>query len=171
MWVFPLLAAVVSLAFAAALSRDAVRPGRPAQATWAIALVMYAAASVAMFVGSLGNWTPGELRLYWVLGAVLTVPFLAQGELFLLAPRAVANALLVVLMFGTAFAVAKIVSAPMHAAYLHDELPLGKDVFGAGTAALHLAQLYSIPAYAVLVVGAGWSAWRMRRTPALRDRM
>src|SRR5438874_6015725 len=100
MWVFPLLAALVSLAFAALLARDAVR-GRPAQATWTVAVGMYAVASFAMFLGSLTNWTTTEFRLYWLLGAALNVPYLAQGELYLLVPRAAANALLVVLIFGT----------------------------------------------------------------------
>src|SRR5439155_6314719 len=58
MWIFPLLAALVSLAFAAVLARQAIRPVRPAQAMWAIALLMYAAASFAMFLGALTNWTP-----------------------------------------------------------------------------------------------------------------
>lgn len=171
MWVFPLLAALVSLAFAAVLARDAIRPARPAQALWAVALLMYAASSIAMFLGSLTNWTPGEFRVYWLLGAALTVPYLAQGELYLLAPRPVANALLVALVFGTAFAVAKIGSAPVQLAYLHEELPLGKDVFGAGSAAHRLPQLYGIPAYVLLLAGAAWSAWRMRGRPELRGRM
>ena len=83
MWIFPLLAAVISLVFAAALARRAVRPLRPAQGMWTIALLMYAAASFAMFLGSLSNWSPGEFRIYWLLGATLTVPYLAQGELYL----------------------------------------------------------------------------------------
>ena len=34
-----------------------------------------------------------------------------------------------------------------------------------------LPQRYAIPAYFVLLAGAGWSAWRMRRRAELRDRM
>ncbi len=170
MWVFPLVAAVISLAFAAALGRQALR-GRPAEAMWTIALLMYAAASAAMFLGSLANWTAAEFRVYWLLGATLTVPCLAQGELYLLAPRSVANALLVPLAFGTAFATARLARAPMQLAFLHEQLPLGKDVFGAGTAAHRLPQLYSIPAYAVLCAGAAWSGWRMRRRSEARGRM
>jgi hypothetical protein len=171
MWVFPLFAALISVAFAAVLLWNAVRPVRPAQLMWAIALLMYAVASFAMFLGSLSNWTPGEFRLYWLLGATLTVPYLAQGELYLLTPRPVANVLFLVLVFGTAFAVAKIGSAPVQLVYLHEELPLGKDVFGAGSVAHRLAQLYSIPAYVVLLAGAVWSAWRMRGRPERRNRM
>ena len=167
MWVFPLLATIVSVAFAVLLLRGALRP---AQAMWAIALLMYAAASFAMFLGALTNWTPLEFRLYWVLGATLTVPYLAQGELYLLLPRPVANALLIALVFGTTFAVARLRAAPLQTTPLTDQLPLGKDVFGGGSEAHRLPQLYSIPAYVVLVGGTLWSAWRMRGRPDLRDR-
>src|SRR2546423_1794506 len=133
---------------------------------WAIALLMYAAASFAMFLASLTNWTPGEFRVFWLFGAALNVPYLAQGELYLLLPRRYGDVLFIVLLFGTAFAVTKIAHASVHTAPLHDQLPLGKDVFGASSTAHGLPQLYSIPAYVVLVVGA-WSAWRMRKTPHL----
>jgi hypothetical protein len=169
-WIFPLLATLVSLAFASVLIRGAIRTGRPAQAMWAIALLLYAASSFAMFLGALTNWTPFEFRAYWLLGAILTVPYLAQGELYLLVPRTVANVLLIAVVFGTAFAVARIRGAPLQTAPLTDQLPLGKDVFGGGSEAHRLPQLYSIPAYVVLVAGAVWSAWRMRRSPVLRDR-
>ena len=40
-----------------------------------------------------------------------------------------------------------------------------------GTATAHqLPQLISIPSYLVLVIGALWSAWRMRGRPELKDR-
>ena len=171
MWAFPLAAAFVALAFAAMIGRRFVHRRDPALAMWTIALLMYAAASFAMFLGAFSNWTTGEFRVYWVLGAALNVPFLAQGELYVLVrPRWVNDVLLVVLLFGTGFAVAKIQSAPVHVAPLRDQLPLGKDVFGPGSEAHGLPQLYSIPAYVVLVAGALWSAWRMRRVPGLRAR-
>ena len=53
---------------------------------------------------------------------------------------------------------------------LAQQLPSGKDVFGDGTPAHRLPQLISIPSYLILVVGALWSAWRMRGRPELKDR-
>src|SRR5438105_4424161 len=157
MWVFPLAAAIIAVAFASVLGRRLLSRPNAALLVWAIALLMYAAASFAMFLGSLANWTPAEFRVYWLLGAALNVPYLAQGELYLLLPRRFADVLCVILFFGTAFAVTKLVHAPLHAGPLHEQLPLGKDVFGAGSTAHGLPQLYSIAAYVVLVVGASWS--------------
>ncbi|MFN2545111.1 MAG: hypothetical protein ABR600_11170 [Actinomycetota bacterium] len=170
MWIFPLAAAVIAAILASMLALRVLRGGGPAEAAWAAALAMYATASVAMFLGVLSGWTTAEFRTYWLTGAILTVPYLALGEIYVLAKRTAGHVLFVALVFGTAFALTKIRTAAVHAAALRDQLPLGKDVFGSGTAAHRLPQLYSIPAYVVLVLGALWSAWRMRSAPELRRR-
>ena len=171
MWVFPLLAAVVAVAFTVLLARQFLLRRRPYQALWALALAMFAAASVMVFLGVLNGWTTGEFRVYWLLGAVLTVPFLAQGEIhLLLKDRRVAGAILLVLLFGTAFAVSRIRSAQVEPAALAAHLPSGTKAFVHDQFVLQLARLYSIPAYVVLVAGTLWSAWRMRGRPELRDR-
>src|SRR5207245_1444310 len=59
---------------------------------------------------------------------------------------------------------------PVHRRALSATLPLGRDVFGAGSTTHGLPQSYSIPAFAVLVVLAAWSVWRMRTRPELRPR-
>ena len=84
MWVFPLAAALVAVLFAAALVRRYAARRRSYEVIWALALLMYAAASLAVAFGVANGWTSGEFRVYWALGAVLNVPFLAQGELDLL---------------------------------------------------------------------------------------
>src|SRR5207247_7329204 len=132
-------------------------------------LGMFAAASVMVSFGASGGWTPGEFRAYWLLGAVLTVPYLAAGELALLVrSRGFTTAMLLVLLFGTAFALARVRST--HVGSLGGDLPSGSDAFAGDPFAVTLARLYSIPAYVVLVAGAAWSAWRMRGRPHLRDR-
>ena len=84
MWIFPLVAAAVAAVFAAFLIRQYVTRRRSHQLLWAIALLMYAAASVAVAVGALNGWGRLEFEVYWLFGAVLNVPFLAAGELQLL---------------------------------------------------------------------------------------
>jgi hypothetical protein len=170
-WVFPLLAALVAVAFAGLLGRQYLSRKRPYQAVWAMALAMFAGASSAVFLGVLGGWSTGEYRAFWLLGAVLNVPYLAAGELYLLIRRrSVTTVLLLVLLFGTAFAVARVRSAHLLASALRPDLPSGDDVFARDGFVLTLARLYSFPAYAVLVAGTAWSAWRMRGRSELRDR-
>ncbi|MGA9161199.1 MAG: hypothetical protein WB297_10115 [Actinomycetota bacterium] len=171
MWVFPLAAALVAVLFAVALARRYASRRRSYEGIWAIALLMYAAASVSVALGVANGWTSGEFRVYWALGAVLNVPFLAVGELdLLIVRREVRWGLYVLLAFITAYTIAVVRTAEIHTAALSQDLPSGKEVFGDGTAAHRLPQVIAIPAYLVLLGGTLWSAWRMRGRPELRDR-
>jgi hypothetical protein len=172
MWLFPLGAAIVAFAFAALLSARYVRGRHPYQAAWILALLMYAIASLALFLGVLDGWTTGEYRLYWLFGAVLNVPWLAMGEAYLLIRnRTITTVLLVALLFATAFAVARVRTGIVDPAALVKDLPLGKDVFARDQLPYRLSQVYAYPAYALLLLGTVWSVWRMRGRAAVRDRM
>lgn len=172
MWIFPLAASLIALAFAGLLGRSYLGRHRPFEALWALALLMYAAASFAVVLGVTGGWSGAEYRTYWLLGAVLNVPFLAAGEVVLLfRRRRVLLVVLVALVFVSAYALAVVRTAPFEdPSALALDLPSGKRVFGAGTPAHRLPQLVAIPAYLLLVAGTLWSAWGMRRRPELRDR-
>lgn len=153
------------------LLRDYAARRRPFHALWGLALLMFAGASFALFLGEVGGWTPGEFRAYWLLGAVLTVPYLAMGELYLLVRRpGVAHALFVLLLVGTAVAIATVRTATIDAAALAHDLPLGREVFGDGTPAHRFAQLYTYPAYFLLLGGTVWSALRIRGRAQMRER-
>lgn len=168
---FPLLAGAISLVFATLLAARFLRRRRMAEGLWAIAMFMYAIASFAMFAGVVAGWTPARFRVYWLFGAVLNVPFLAQGELYLLFRRRLwADLCLALLFVGTAFAAWKVLQAPVHAAALTSSLPLGKDAFGDNSAPYRLSQLYSFPAYFLLLGGLLWSVLAMRGRRELRAR-
>jgi hypothetical protein len=171
MWVFPSAAAAIALVFAALLARRFARRRRPFEALWVVALLLYAVASAAVAQGLLVGWTGAGFRVYWALGAVLNVPYLAAGEVVLLfRDRRVLWAVLFVLLFVSGFTVARVATAPLDPAALDHDLPLGREVFGAGSPAHRLAQLVSYPAYVLLLAGCAWSAWRMRGRRELRDR-
>ncbi|HVF08516.1 MAG TPA: hypothetical protein VNC60_08075 [Actinomycetota bacterium] len=171
MWVFPLVAAALAAAFAGLVARRYVARRRSYHLAWALALAMYAAASVVVALGMAGNWTPRGFQLYWALGAVLNVPFLAAGELMLLVRSQRVRALCwLVLVFITAYTVSVLRGASIDAAALASDLPSGRAVLGGGSAAQRLPQLISTPSYLVLVAGALWSALRVRGRPELRDR-
>lgn len=172
MWIFPLGAAVIALVFAALIALQYVRRRRPFQAAWAFALLMYAVASFALFLGVLDGWTTGEYRLYWVFGAILNVPWLAMGELYLLVRnRTLTAVLLILLLFATAFALARVRTGAIDVSALTKDLPLGKEAFANDVLPYRLSQLYAYPAYVLLLLGTAWSVWRMRGRRAARDRM
>jgi hypothetical protein len=171
MWLFPSIAALVAFVFAAALGRELAMRRRSYHLLWMVALVMYGVASAMVALGAADGWTAGEFRVYWALGAVLNVPFLAQGELdLLIRNRTIRSALYVLLAFVTAYTIARVRTAPVDESALTQELPSGKEVFGDGSPAYRLPQLVSIPAYLALVGGALWSAWKMRGRADLRNR-
>jgi hypothetical protein len=171
-WFLPLAAGLVAFAFAVLLLRRPDDRRRPYRVLWAIALVMYGAGSAAVLLGAIDDWSRSEFLVYWALGAVLNVPFLAAGEISLLSRRSVVLPTLVLMLAATSIATVMVVSgAPIDARALAGDLPSGKLVFGDGSAAFRLPQLISIPSYLVLVVGALWSAWTIRGRPDLRDRL
>ncbi|MEX2101319.1 MAG: hypothetical protein WEA54_02170 [Actinomycetota bacterium] len=171
MWVFPLLGTVVSLVFALLLARQFVRRRRPYQALWAVALLLYAAASLALTIGAVSGWTADAYRVFWLFGAVLTVPYLAAGEAFLLVRREwLRTGSFLVLVFVTAYAINRLRVAVPDESALEVDLPRGVDVFAADGGVLVLARLCSYVGFGVLLAGTLWSAWSMRGDPLLRPR-
>lgn len=172
--VFPLAAAVIAFVFAWSLGRQWLARRRPYQGLWAISLLMFGVASLAMFLGVVDGWTGAEFRTYWLFGAVLNVPYLAAGEVYLLSRRKVAARLFLLLVgVATVAAAWEVWSTTLRAAPLSRLLPLGKSTFVDHSlfGAYHLAQWCGNGAYGILLVGILWSAWQMRGRPDLRPRV
>jgi hypothetical protein len=168
--VFPLLAAAISLVFAAALARRLTAKWRPHESVWAIALLMYAVASLAAAVGVARGWTANEYRLYWLFGAVLNVPVLAAGEAYLLfRRRTYAHALLLALVAISVVAAIVVWTSRVTDVALVNALPLGTDAWRESRLPYHLRWLSWI-GYVALVAGLVWSARVMGSNPELRSR-
>ncbi len=154
-------ATLVSLAFACStLERFLARRARH-EAAWTISLFMFAAASAALWVGSAIGWDGWSFRLFYLFGAVLNVPFLALGTVYLLASRRAADITAAVVSLVAAFAAGVVVAAPFTAPFPSDGLPQGSAVFGVGprVAAALLSGLSAM----VIFAGAVWSAYRFAR--------
>jgi hypothetical protein len=172
MIVLPILAAAVALTFALHLL---VRSGRRRnwfEAVWGVALVMFAAASGALFLGVLDGWSTAEFRVYWLFGAALNVPYLALGEVYLLSRnRWIGHAALLVVLAATAWASAEVRTASLDTRVLSgEEFFTGRAVLGEDAPARTLALVYSYAGTAVLVLGILWSSLGMRGRPELRSR-
>jgi len=169
--VFPLAAGAIALVFGAMLIRRFAGRRRPHEGVWAAALLMFAAASLSMFLGVVRGWQSPDFRVYWLFGAILNVPFLAQGEVYLLIRSRRAGHLVFACVLALAvFAVWRVSTATIDPVPLTKTLPLGKDVFGDGSAPYRLSQFYAFPAYFFLLGGSVWSALKMKGRPELRDR-
>ena len=82
------VATAVSSLFAQAMLVRYTRDRRPQDRAWALALAMFALASVALATGTSTGWDKGTFRVFYLFGAVLDVPWLALGTVYLLASAA-----------------------------------------------------------------------------------
>jgi hypothetical protein len=171
--VLPLLAAGIALAFGIHLLIRSGRRRNWFEAVWGVAMLMFAAASGALFLGVLDGWSSAEFRAYWLFGAVLNVPYLALGEVYLLTPRRwVGHLGLVVVVAATAWASAEVRTAPLFTGVLAaEEFFTGREVLGEDAPARTLALVYSYAGTAVLVLGILWSSLGLRGRPELRSRL
>ncbi|HEU5300765.1 MAG TPA: hypothetical protein VFW06_00870 [Acidimicrobiia bacterium] len=134
---------------------------------WTVALAMFALASAALAIGVSTGWDRGTFRAFYLLGAVLNVPWLALGTVALLAGPDAARRVRWFLVGFSGLAVGVLVSVPMGAVG-GTEIPVGKDVFGALPRIL--AGIGSGVGATVIVVGALWSGVRYARDRGTADR-
>ncbi|MEX2254332.1 MAG: hypothetical protein WEC34_02730 [Acidimicrobiia bacterium] len=132
----------------------------PHLAAWTIALAMFAGASAALAVGVSTGWDTGTFRVFYLLGAVLNVPWLALGTVALLLDARVARRARVVLIFFSGLAAGVLLSAPMDPV-VGASIPVGSDVFGAFPRIL--AAVGSGVGAVVIISGALYSGFRYAR--------
>lgn len=155
------VAAVVSTLFAQATSVRYHRERKPHELAWTIALALFALAAVALFLGTSTGWDPGTFRAFYLLGAILNVPWLALGTVYLLGGTRLGDRVRIGLVFFSGLAVGAMLSSPIHGTLPRETIPVGKD---------HLDALPRILAAAgsglgatVLIVGAIISSLRFSR--------
>jgi len=164
-------AALVSLAFAATVLERWLDRRRPQDLAWSASLGLFAAGAAALWWGASAGWSAGSFRAFYAFGAVLNVPVLALGTVYLLASRRTADRIAVVTVLACAFAAGVVMAAPLAdgtGAFAAGELPQGSVVFGAGPRVA--AALASSVSALVVIVGSAWSMVRLGRIggPAAR---
>jgi hypothetical protein len=162
MWIFPLGAAFVSAVFAALIAQQWLIKKRPNQLAWAIALAMFAIASFAAAIGILGGWNGFEFRVYYLFGAIVNVPVLALGTIYLLAPRKLAHVTATLVVTASIFAAGAVFTAHLDTAGLATSgIPRGAIVMPPSVRTL--SRYYSFIGFFIVVGGALWSSWRLAR--------
>jgi hypothetical protein len=155
------LATAVATLFAQATLVRFTQRRRPQDRAWTIALALFALASAALALGTTNGWSRGTFRVFYLLGAVLSVPWLAMGTVHLLAAPARARRVEQVLVFLSGLAVGVMLVAPMEPVQ-GTAIPVGKEVFGVFPRVL--AAVGSGVGATVIVVGALVSAVRFARS-------
>src|ERR1700687_1497290 len=122
-------AALVALAFSLWTFDGWLARRRRHDLAWSVALEMFALAAGALAAGAQGGWSGPVFRAFYLLGAIVNVPVLALGTVYLLAGvRRGDQAALIVAMFA-AFAAGVVVAARFTAALPRDQLAQGSRGF------------------------------------------
>lgn len=154
-------AALVATAFAlSTLERWQVRRRRH-ELVWTISLAMFAAGSLSLWAGAAVGWSEWTYKPFYLFGAILNVPFLALGTVYLLGRQRTGDVWTAVVALLGAFAAGMVVTSTPRIAFDAAVLPQGSEVFGPGPRIA--AALASGVGATVIIVGAVWSAARLLR--------
>ena len=77
------VAAVIASGFTLDLARDHLRRPRPHVAAYAVGIGLFALATWALASGLTMGWTGFNYRVFFLFGAILNIPFLALGSMYL----------------------------------------------------------------------------------------
>lgn len=158
----PLAATLVAGAFATSLGRQWLAKRRDHALAWTLSLYAFAGGSLAIAFGFALSWNRATFGTYWLLGALVTVPLLAVGQLHLMFPQLSALWWTCAGLFG-AWAVFTLASSPVDpAALAAGGIPQGAEVFGDGALTMALLPVANWTAL-VVVAGSIWSGVRTRR--------
>jgi hypothetical protein len=155
------LATAVATVFAQATLVRWTKTRRPYHGAWTFALALFALASAALATGTSTEWDAGTYRVFFLLGAILNVPWLALGTVYLLASERAGRATRGVLLVFTGFATGVMLTTPVHGTFSGTAIPVGSEHFGALPRAL--AGIGSGVGATVVLAGAVWSAIRFAR--------
>jgi hypothetical protein len=152
-------AAVIAFAFALATFERWIARRRPQELAWSAALGLFTLGALSLWLGASLGWAPWSFRLFYLFGAIVNVPVLAVGSVYLLHRRA-GHVTAAVLAVGLGFATGVMAITPV-GHIVPAELPQGSDVLGALPRVL--AAVCSAGGALTVFVIAVWSIVRRQR--------
>ena len=154
-------ATLVAVAFAMSTFERWLARKQRHELAWTFALGMFAAGAAFLWIGASTGWTLPVFRGFYLFGAIVNVPVLAAGTVYLLAGKRAGDRWAASVALAAAFAAGVMLVAPAHPIVDAHHLPQGSDVFGVLPRVM--AAVGSAGGALVVLAGAVWSAWRYRR--------
>lgn len=159
-------ATLVALAFAISTFDRWLRRRRPYDGAWTVSLTMFAIASGALWWAQARGWSLGSFRIFFLFGAILNVPWLALGTVYLLFGARFGDRVRTWLIGLSGAAAGIVLSAPTKSNLAGSSLetvslPKGSELFG--VAPRVFAAVGSGVAALVIIIGAVWSIVRLIR--------
>lgn len=160
-------ATLVAIGFGLATLDRWLRRRRAHELAWTISFAIFAVGGLALWWAESHGWNTPTFRVFFLAGAVLNVPWLGLGTVYLLFGQAWGHRVRAWLIWFSGLATGIILSAPTKIAVEGGELPQGSEVFG--LAPRLLAGIGSAVPATLIIAGALWSAYRVLRgkVPAL----
>ena len=160
-------ASLVAVCFALSTFDRWLRRRRAHELAWSVSLALFAVGAASLWWAETRGWSLASFRLFYLAGAVLNVPWLALGTIYLLAGTSPGDKVRWWLVLFSGFSAGVVLFAPTRTGVSGKDLPTGKDVFG--VAPRVLAAAGSGIAAVVIIAGALWSVYRLarHRRPAL----
>lgn len=166
-FVVPLMAGAVGLAFAAVVGRQYLSRRKPYQAIWAVALAMFAAAALFETAGQAFGWSDGTYKGYYLFGGLLNVGWLGIGSLLLLVPPRTGRIAIIVMVLMSIGCLFAVIAAQTNANLLRAQVPARGAIDVPGV----LPLITNLGGSLLLIGGAAWSAWTAWRGGAPRNRV
>ncbi len=157
---------LVALAFGLSTADRWARRRRRHDLAWTIAMGLFAVAAMSLWWAEARGWSSASFRMFFAFGAVINVPWLALGTIYLLAGTRIGDATARVLLVFSGFTLGVVMVTPM-SPVTPDELPKGSDVFTVLPRVL-AAVGSAVPAI-IIFTGAAYSAVQVlrRRSPSV----
>ncbi len=163
-------ATLVATAFCLSTLDSWLRRRRAQELAWTVSLLLFALGSGSLWWGFAHGWSEPSFRVFYLAGAILNVPWLALGTVYLLWGTLIGDRVRSALLFASGLAVGVLVVAPIDGPVPAGELPEGSELFGVWPRVL--AAVGSGVAATVILGGAIWTTWRfVRQRSAPRHRV
>lgn len=170
----PVASALVIVVFAALVFRRYRRRGGAHLLVWGIGLTMFGMASLTEAYAALA-WHPTAFRLWYLCGAVYSAAWLGQGTVLLQSRRKRLRVLSTAVLAGASVIAGYFVfTTPLDATAfsVHETLSAQfRQILPAGALVRKLTPVFNIYGTLMLVGGALYSAWLLRRQEAASQRV
>jgi hypothetical protein len=140
---------------------------KPYQAVWALALAMFAVASLFEAAGQAFGWSDATYKGYYLFGGLLNVGWLGLGSLLILTSPRVGRYAIAVMAVISIVAVVAVIASHTNSGLLKAQVPAR----GAIDVPAVLPLITNLGGSLLLVGGAAWSAWKSFRAGAPRNRV
>jgi hypothetical protein len=159
-----LFAALAATVFAVDLWLDYQQRPRPHIAAYGTGMTMFALATWAFFIGLSFGWTGPVYRTFYLFGAILNIPYLALGSMFLVVGKRSGHVMAIALAAFTAISVTLTATVPFANPLPESGVP--HEIFAEGFGPRLFAIIGGAAGTTILVVLAGVSIvrfWKKNR--------